>query len=104
MVPISVTVPRSQTRSTAASDKAGRSVVTRSVRPCVAMVCAAMCPDLIGRPLIPRAGDPVDRATGPSRVMRRARSSMGMAARMISAEMTMIAYSTDEVCGFPLAS
>jgi hypothetical protein len=86
MAPISAAVPRNQKRSTSASANAGRWVVKRSVA-----LCPAKDPDLIDRALTVRAGDPADRAAGPSWVMRRARSSMGIAARMISAEMMMIA-------------
>jgi len=60
----------------------------RSVAPCV---IPAVSPVLIDRALTVRAGNVPDRDAGPSRVMRRARSSIGMAARMISAEMMMIA-------------
>ena len=63
-------------------------MVIRSVAPCA---IAAVGPVLIDRALTVRAGEPAERATGASRVIRRARSSIGIAARMISAEMMMIA-------------
>jgi hypothetical protein len=91
MVIIKAAVPRSQTRSTAASDKAGRSVVNRSVWRCPVIVGAGVCSTLMGCPLVVRAVALADRVSGPSRVVRRARSSIGIDAKMISAEMTMIA-------------
>jgi hypothetical protein len=91
MVAINAAVPRNQIRSTAASDSAGRNVVNRSVRPPSMTLLDGVFPDRIARPLTVRAGVLGDRAAGPSRVVRRARNSIGIAARMTSAEMTMIA-------------
>ena len=92
MVPISAAVPRSQTRSTAASDSAGRSVVNRSVRPGRVHGRLGRVPGPDRLPTAPCVLCALaDRATGPSRVVRRARNSIGIAAKMISAEMTMMA-------------
>jgi hypothetical protein len=55
------------------------------------IVGAGVCSALMGCPLVVRAVALADRVSGPSRVVRRARSSIGIDAKMISAEMTMIA-------------